>query len=78
MADQEDLLKLLQVEVLKRNPINKYESAMPQGSNEQLARKIEKFDLYHVNALRRLRVDLVSALKGSAWPPSGQCKCHRQ
>ena len=34
MADHEDLLKLLQVEVLKRNPINKYESAMLQGSNE--------------------------------------------
>ena len=50
MADQEDPLKLLQVKVLKRNPINQYESAMPQGSNEQLARKIEKFDLYHVNA----------------------------
>ena len=34
MADHEDLLKLLQVEVLKRTPINKYESAMPQGSDE--------------------------------------------
>ena len=50
MADHEDLLKLLQVEVLKRNPINKYKNAMSRGSNEQLASKIKKLDLCHVNA----------------------------
>ena len=50
MADHETLLKLLQIEVLKCNLINKYESAVLQVSNNQLARKIKTFDLYHVNA----------------------------
>jgi len=50
MADHENLLKLLQIEVLKCSLINKCESAVLQVSNEQLARKIKKFDLYHVNA----------------------------